>query len=210
MSVDLKALRALAEAATPDGDYGPYTNRHMQVSVPLEELIALLDEIDRLAGMHGPVDALARVLELEHEVSRLTKENERLRLIEQGVNEMHIFDKYAVLGPGAYAHALKRIQELETERVAFKRHYDAASPEHNLLALLDLYKEREDAALARVAELERVFEIARRVVSRGIHRRNSHQDVALREVTLLQNDIEILAKLADAIAAATKDKEPPP
>ena len=35
---------------------------------------------------------------------------------------------------------------------ALRRHYDAAGPDHNLLALLDLYHEREQAALAKLAE----------------------------------------------------------
>lgn len=35
--------------------------------------------------------------------------------------------------------------EARAERDALKRHYDAAAPEHNLLALLDLYESRCDA-----------------------------------------------------------------
>ena len=35
---------------------------------------------------------------------------------------------------------------------ALRRHYDAAGPDRNLLALLDLYHEREQAALAKLAE----------------------------------------------------------
>jgi uncharacterized coiled-coil DUF342 family protein len=53
--------------------------------------------------------------------------------------------------------------------------------------------------------MRRVVELARRVVSRGIHRRQDHREVMLREVTLLPNDIEILGKLADAISLTTKD-----
>ena len=55
---------------------------------------------------------------------------------------------------------LARLRAAEAERDALRRHYDAAAPEHNLLALLDLYEEREskavrerDAALAEVARL---------------------------------------------------------
>lgn len=39
---------------------------------------------------------------------------------------------------------------------ALRRHYDAAGPDHNLLALLDLYHEREQAALAKLAEAKRL------------------------------------------------------
>lgn len=47
---------------------------------------------------------------------------------------------------------------------ALRRHYDAAGPDHNLLALLDLYHEREQAALAKLAEAKRLGLIAARVV----------------------------------------------
>lgn len=40
---------------------------------------------------------------------------------------------------------------------ALRRHYDAAGPDHNLLALLDLYHEREQAALAKLAEAKRMI-----------------------------------------------------
>ncbi len=53
------------------------------------------------------------------------------------------------------------VERLTAERDALQRHYDAASPEHDLLGLLDLYFERElaaererDAALAEVARLK--------------------------------------------------------
>jgi hypothetical protein len=49
---------------------------------------------------------------------------------------------------------------LVVERDALKRHYDAAAPEHNLLALLDLYEERERQATAErdrlAAELQAI------------------------------------------------------
>jgi hypothetical protein len=51
--------------------------------------------------------------------------------------------------------AANRMAELQAENAALKRHYDAAAPEHNLLSLLDLYKEREDEAIADVARLNK-------------------------------------------------------
>jgi hypothetical protein len=49
--------------------------------------------------------------------------------------------------------AEKRAAEAEAERDALQRHFDAAAPEHNLLALLDLYHERECAAEQEVGRL---------------------------------------------------------
>lgn len=68
--MDTKKLRELAEAATPDGEYGPYTNRHMQVSVPLEEFIALLDEHDSL---RAEVERLGKLRDI---IERLAQFNE--------------------------------------------------------------------------------------------------------------------------------------
>jgi hypothetical protein len=66
-----------------------------------------------------------------------------------------------------------------------------------------LERTADRAALrATVERMRRVVDVARRVVSRGIHRRNRHRDIMLREVTLLPNDIEILGTLANAIDAA--------
>jgi hypothetical protein len=47
--------------------------------------------------------------------------------------------------------AAAQLDALTAERDALKLHYDAAGPEHNLLALLDLYWEREQAAKAELA-----------------------------------------------------------
>jgi len=44
--------------------------------------------------------------------------------------------------------------ELRAEVAKLRRHYDAAGPEHNLLALLDLYHEREQEALALAASAQ--------------------------------------------------------
>jgi hypothetical protein len=54
--------------------------------------------------------------------------------------------------------AANRMAELQAENAALKRHYDAAAPEHNLLALLDLYEEQRDAARADVARLNKYSE----------------------------------------------------
>lgn len=60
-------------------------------------------------------------------------------------------DQYmaAVVENGTRADSLAaKLGECEKERDALRSHYDRAAPEHNLLALLDLYAERESAACA--------------------------------------------------------------
>lgn len=57
------------------------------------------------------------------------------------------------------------------------------------------------------ANLRRVHDVARRVVSRGIHRRQCHREVMMRNVELLPNDIEILGKLAEAVSQSATDGE---
>ncbi len=47
--------------------------------------------------------------------------------------------------PTSYVHPQfhqQVVERLREERDALQRHYDAAAPEHNLLALLDLYEAR--------------------------------------------------------------------
>jgi hypothetical protein len=56
---------------------------------------------------------------------------------------------------------LARAERAERERDALQRHYDAAAPEHNLLALLDLYEARERTAEARLARAEEALRWAR-------------------------------------------------
>lgn len=47
-------------------------------------------------------------------------EIERLRLIEQGVAEMNIYDRYSVLGPGAYAASIKENRRLNDENARLR------------------------------------------------------------------------------------------
>jgi len=56
----------------------------------------------------------------------------------------------------ALRNAAPAIAELCAEVERLRRHYNAAGPEHNLLALLDLYHEREQAAIAKLAEAKRL------------------------------------------------------
>ena len=56
----------------------------------------------------------------------------------------------------ALRNATPAIAELCAEVERLRRHYNAAGPEHNLLALLDLYHEREQAAIAKLAEAKRL------------------------------------------------------
>jgi hypothetical protein len=53
----------------------------------------------------------------------------------------------------ADATLVAALEERTREVAALRRHYDAAGPEHNLLALLDLYEERRLSAEREVARL---------------------------------------------------------
>lgn len=107
--------------------------------------------------------------------------------------------------------AAERIEELECQYLAMSNGMATAKRQRNEMA------NQRDAALADLARLTRenegmakVVDVARRVVSRGIHQRYSRRDVMLGEGALLINDVEALAKLADAIAAAAQaEKEQP-
>src|SRR5690606_6318731 len=58
---------------------------------------------------------------------------------------------------GDLQRRLDELDDVERERDALKRHYDAAAPEHNLLALLDLYMidlRRAEDELARLRRIE--------------------------------------------------------
>lgn len=64
------------------------------------------------------------------------------------------------------------------------------------------------AAEKRLARYERVFDIARRVVLRGLHRRHDPhlKGVLKRETVLLADDIRILAKLSEAVEAEVSEE----
>lgn len=51
-----------------------------------------------------------------------------------------------------------RAESAEGRVAELERHYTAAGPEHNLLALLDLYHERAESAEARVKDLEALIQ----------------------------------------------------
>ncbi len=53
------------------------------------------------------------------------------------------------------------LEAMTDERDALQRHYDAASPEHNLLALLDSYESDRDSAVSRAASAEAALGRAR-------------------------------------------------
>ncbi len=60
-------------------------------------------------------------------------------------------------------------------------------------------------ALSRSQSDAAIVEAARRLVSRGIHRRQGHRELMLRNVELLANDIVALTKLAEAVDTAEKE-----
>ncbi len=84
---------------------------------------------------------------------------------------------------------------LRGERDALRQHYDAAGPEHNLLALLDLYHDREMAAEAERDEL--------RGKLRAMHRRAQRAEAV---VTVRVEELEARGKsLGRALANVAAD-----
>jgi hypothetical protein len=84
----------------------------------------------------------------------------------------------------------------------YARRHASVCKTHPLRVERDAAITDRDALRATVERMRPVVDVARRVVSRGIHRRNNYRDIMLREVMLLPNDIEILGQLAAAIDAA--------
>lgn len=69
------------------------------------------------------------------------------------------------------------------------------------IRLMVLREKQRDQALADRDRMARIADLARRVVSRGMHNRTPDRD------TFLRNDIEILAKLAEAVDALAAGKK---
>jgi hypothetical protein len=90
----------------------------------------------------------------------------------------------------AIVATLNAAPALIAEVRALRRHYDAAGPDHNLLALLDLYHEREQAALAKLAEAKRLGLEAHRIA-----------DDAIGSGFILDSDKPDLAAIAAALGA---------
>lgn len=62
-------------------------------------------------------------------------------------------EDFAMHAKNAWPEVSARLRAAEAESAKLRSHYDAAAPEHNLLALLDLYEGRR---LEAVAECERL------------------------------------------------------
>jgi hypothetical protein len=89
-------------------------------------------------------------------------------------------NRKVMLTPEQAAEIADMLQELER----LKHHYDNAAPEHNLLALLDLYEERKDEAEAELADLRARIERAKRfsVTYHGDEMEVSEIDVDIEDV----------------------------
>jgi len=96
--------------------------------------------------------------------------------------------------------------QARAERDALAKHYDRAAPEHNLLALLDLYDEREREARAEVERMRAVYEAASALYE-------ADQTDAMSDGGLSPKHPETFMRLAalyaalDALSTATKPRE---
>lgn len=67
-------------------------------------------------------------------------------------------DRYSVRAWATAEDACDDVEVLLRENAKLRHHYDAAAPEHNLLALLDLYEGRRLEAEAEVGRLRAEIE----------------------------------------------------
>lgn len=127
-------------------------------------------------------DALrARLAEVERERDEVERERNEARKMTDSVmvlnKEQHeramgaIAERNdALLDAQAWCQRAQRaaehLAEVERERVALQRHYDAAAPEHNLLALLDGYHAEIAKVRAEGEAVCRERDDARRVAKR--------------------------------------------
>jgi chromosome segregation ATPase len=83
------------------------------------------------------------------DVTSLAAQCERLRAELAAERNQHALARVALAARERERdQARAELADVTRERDALQRHYDAAAPEHNLLALLDLYWEREEDATA--------------------------------------------------------------
>ena len=118
-------------------------------------------------------------------------------------------DTLADVSRSCIATAERERDAARAEREALRRHYDEAGPEHNLLALLDLYDERRaaaeserDEALRRRTRAERVGEAVIEWASRQTAELITEYAKALE-----RHDWKPHAELTYAIADALKEAD---
>ena len=118
-------------------------------------------------------------------------------------------DTLADVSRSCIATAERERDAARAEREALRRHYDEAGPEHNLLALLDLYDERRaaaeserDEALRRRTRAERVGEAVIEWASR-----QTAELIAEYAKALERHDWKPHAELTYAIADALKEAD---
>lgn len=97
-----------------------------------------------------------------------------------------------VLKDGDLAALLERLRAAEAERDAMRWHYDAAAPEHNLLALFDLY-------IARAEQAERERDEARAALAQV----RAQIDTML----VTHDEVERRAEAAEARVAELEDAD---
>lgn len=156
MTIDTKHGRELYAAATPgewtvgvDGTSWVEAEEDGFKRFPATDCRE--DDADFIAWAHNNAPALLDAAE-ECERLRATLEAEQrahVALMERADVRVELTQTTNALTAEKRAR-----EEAEAKAAALKRHYDAAGPEHNLLALLDLYHERTEAAEAKAAASE--------------------------------------------------------
>ena len=164
-----------------------------------DEAVRERDEIRRAAQADANellVDSLNVTIESVRCETRLAHaETERDEATENARQAVHVVRSSIV----AYLRQ-KATHSVVNGRVLLNLADDLEDFEHTTF-VEKLIAERDEAR-AECERMRKVFDVARRVVSRGIHRRQDHREPMMRNVELLVNDIEILAELARAIDSA--------
>lgn len=108
----------------------------------------------------------------------------------------------------ALAHLEAELARVNAEREALQRHFDAAAPEHNLPALLDLYLEEQTKAEAERDEAEEdgivLDTVASLLLGPGLHEHAAIVAVAARLSRIDEAAREALAADAALSAAQTQ------
>ena len=158
MTIDTKRLRELAEAATP----GPWREGSVEtynVFVECRDPECLGTErvlLKMNTHFDHRTDAAFIAAANPQTVLALIDETERLRHLDQGFKELGIYDRYSVLGPGAYAHTLKRNQELEQQLAAMTAARDEACDIAQQSTYAIHFEDERRNRHARIASLRKV------------------------------------------------------
>lgn len=186
----LKAIERITSC--PDGGLGPWTRAE---AILAHDIAADPTKSTSIYGV--TTQWTGEVAENAERAHRTKTADSAPRLLRQVLPWVRSMTELLMLTEADLANANLRAQDLaaqldrtRAERDALQRHYDAASPEHNLLALLDLYDDRRAEIAAREPALKRLYA--------AMHRRA--QAAESRIAKLERENTTLRARLAGAIA----------